>query len=60
MENRYTFDGFMFAETETQLEITILKESGFGYTSRFTIELNTEERLALIDFLKTVGGKDED
>jgi hypothetical protein len=55
MSKRYVFDGFTFGDNETQLEITMLKQSGFGYTSQFRIELTSEEREELIEWLQEIG-----
>jgi hypothetical protein len=55
MSKRYAFDGFTFGDNETQLEITMLKPSGFGYTSQFRIELTSEEREELIEWLQEIG-----
>lgn len=56
MDKRYNFDGFGFGQQgDTQLEIYVLKENGFGgYTTRFCIELTVKERKELINFLKTI------
>lgn len=57
---RYNFDGFVFGDDkDTQLEIKVLKESGFGYTAKFCIELTHEERKELIKFLKNIVKKDK-
>jgi hypothetical protein len=58
MSKRYKFDGFTFGDDDTLLEITILKESGYGYTTKFNIELTTKERKELIVWLKSVGKKE--
>jgi len=59
MSKRYNFDGFTFAGDHTQLEIVMLSENGFGYTSKFSIELTDRERRELIKFLKNIV-KEED
>ena len=56
---RYYFDGFTFGnDGDVQIEIMMMKPSGFGYTSKFCIELTPKERKQLIKFLKTVDDKD--
>lgn len=56
---RYDFDGFTFGDDgDVQLEIKTLKESGFGYTAKFAVELTPKERKQLIKFLKTIDDKD--
>ena len=57
--SRYDFDGFTFGDDgDVQLEIKMMKKSGFGYTSKFAIELTPKERKQLIKFLKTIDDKD--
>jgi len=56
---RYKFDGFTFGlDGDVQLQIVMLKESGYGHTTQFNIELTPKERKQLIKFLKTVDDKD--
>jgi len=56
---RYLFDGFTFGlDGDVELKITMLKESGYGHTTQFNIELTPKERKQLIKFLKTVDDKD--
>ena len=60
MDKRYEFDGFSFgSDGDAQLEISVLKPSGYGYFSRFAIELTKEERKELIIWLKTVDMKEK-
>lgn len=57
---RYLFEGFTFGfDGDVQLQIIMLKESGFGHTTQFSIELTPKERKQLIKFLKTVDDKDK-
>ncbi len=57
---RYNFDGYTFGDNgDVQLEIYTLKESGYGYTVKFAIELTLKERKQLIKFLKTIDDKDK-
>jgi hypothetical protein len=57
---RYKFDGFTFGnDGDVELKITMMKESGFGHTSQFCIELSPKERKQLIKFLKTVADEEQ-
>jgi hypothetical protein len=56
---RYRFEGFTFgSDGDVQLQIIVMKESGWGHTTQFNIELTPKERKQLIKFLKTVDDKD--
>lgn len=57
---RYNFDGFTFGdEGDTQLEIYVLKENGFGgWTTRLSVELTRQERKELIKFLQHIEEKE--
>lgn len=58
---RYNFDGFTFNdEGDTQLEIYVLKENGFGgWTTRLSVELTRQERKELIKFLQHIEEKED-
>jgi hypothetical protein len=57
---RYTYDGFTFGEDgDTQLEIYVLKENGYGgWTTRLSVELTRQEREELITFLQQIEDKE--
>ena len=57
---RYNFDGFTFGdEGDTQLEIYVLKENGYGgWTTRLSVELTRQERKELIKFLQHIEEKE--